>query len=103
MLMIEDVELTPNPQALKFILNERLLKLETRQFPGKESAKDDPLAAGIFNIDGVVSVFYMDKFVTIEKSPETSWGRIQKPLRGPQSRFFKKAFRRSRSGTESER
>ena len=80
MLMIEDVELTPNPQALKFILNEKLLKLETRQFPDKESAKNDPLANGIFDIEGVVSVFYMDKFITIEKSPNSSWGAIQKPL-----------------------
>ncbi len=80
MLIIEDVELTPNPQALKFVLNEKLLNLETRQFPDQESAKDDPLAAGIFKIDGVVSVFYMDKFVTIEKSPKASWGQIQKPL-----------------------
>lgn len=80
MLMIEDVELTPNPQALKFILNEKLLKLETRQFPDRESAKDDPLAAGIFSIDGVISVFYMGKFVTIEKSPDSSWGQIQRPL-----------------------
>lgn len=80
MLMIQDVELTPNPQALKFILNEKLLKFETRQFPDKESAKDDPLASAIFNIEGVVSVFYMDKFVTVEKSVKTSWGQIQKPL-----------------------
>jgi Fe-S cluster biogenesis protein NfuA len=80
MLMIQDVELTPNPQALKFILNEKLLKFETRQFANKESAKEDPFALGIFNIKGVVSVFYMDKFVTIEKSPETGWGQIQKPL-----------------------
>ena len=80
MLMIEDVELTPNPQALKFILNEKLLKLESRQFADTDTAKDDPLASGIFNIKGVVSVFYMDKFVTVEKSPDTGWGQIQKPL-----------------------
>ena len=68
MLMVEDVDLTPNPHALKFILNEKLLNLETRQYPDKESAQNDPFAKGIFEIDGVVSVFYMDKFVTIEKS-----------------------------------
>ncbi len=90
MLIIEDVELTPNPQALKFILNEKLLKLETRQFPDKDSAKDDPLASGIFNIDGVVSVFYMDKFVTIEKSPQATWGQIQKPLIDLVKNFDKK-------------
>jgi Fe-S cluster biogenesis protein NfuA len=80
MLMVQDVDLTPNPHALKFILNERLLNLETRQYANKESAENDPFAKGIFDIDGVVSVFYMDKFVTIEKSRESNWGQIQKPF-----------------------
>ena len=80
MLMVEDVDLTPNPHALKFILNQRLLNYETRQYADKESAKNDPFATGIFNLDGVVSVFYMDKFVTIEKSPEANWGQIQRPF-----------------------
>jgi len=78
--MVEDVDLTPNPHALKFILNERLLKVETRQYPDKQSAQSDPFASGIFNIEGVVSVFYMDKFVTIEKSPDSNWGQIQRPF-----------------------
>jgi Fe-S cluster biogenesis protein NfuA len=80
MLMVEDVDLTPNPHALKFILNQRLLNLETRQFPDKESAKDDPFAKGIFEIEGVVSVFYMEKFVTIEKDKNANWGQIQRPF-----------------------
>jgi Fe-S cluster biogenesis protein NfuA len=80
MLMVEDVDLTPNPHALKFILNEKLLNFETRQYPDKESANSDPFAKAIFEIDGVVSVFYMDKFVTIEKSVETNWGQIQRPF-----------------------
>ena len=80
MLLVQDVDLTPNPHALKFILNEKLLKLETRQFSSKEEAEKDPLAKGIFEIDGVVTVFYMDKFVTIEKSQTANWGQIQRPF-----------------------
>jgi Fe-S cluster biogenesis protein NfuA len=80
MLMVEDVDLTPNPHALKFILNQKLLKAETRQFPDKFSAGNDPFAKGIFEINGVVSVFYMDKFVTIEKSKDANWGQIQRPF-----------------------
>ncbi len=80
MLMVEDVDLTPNPHALKFILNEKLLKVETRQFPDKESAIEDPFAKGIFEITGVVSVFYMDKFVTLEKAKDANWGQIQRPF-----------------------
>ena len=78
--MVQDVDLTPNPHALKFILNEKLLNQETRQYADKASAENDPFAKGIFEIEGVVSVFYMDKFVTIEKSPENNWGQIQRPF-----------------------
>lgn len=80
MLLIQDVDLTPNPQALKFILNEKLLNNETRNYSNKTEAAKDPLARGIFEIDGVVSVFYMDRFITIEKEPSVSWGQIQRPL-----------------------
>lgn len=82
MLQVVDVDLTPNPHALKFILNEKLLKAETRQFHKKEDAVNDPLAKGIFELEGVVSVFYMDKFITIEKRPDIEWGKIQKPFAG---------------------
>lgn len=80
MLQIIDVEFTPNPQALKFVLNERLLNYETRSFKSAEEAKKDSFAKVIFEIEGVVSVFYMDKFVTIEKIKESQWGPIQKKL-----------------------
>jgi len=80
MLMVQDVDLTPNPHALKFILNEKLLNYESRQYSSKEEAESDPFAKAIFNIPGVVSVFYMDKFVTIEKSKDTNWGSIQRPF-----------------------
>lgn len=80
MLRVQDVDLTPNPQALKFILNERILQKETRHFKTKEEAASDPLAKGIFEIDGVVSVFYMDKFITVEKNPSVDWGKIQRPF-----------------------
>lgn len=80
MLQIQDVDLTPNPHALKFILNEKLLSHEKRQFSTRDNAKDDPFAKGIFEIEGVVSVFYMDKFVSIEKSQIATWGMIQRPF-----------------------
>lgn len=80
MLIVQDVDLTPNPQALKFILSEKLLLHEKRQYSTAESAAEDPFAKGIFQITGVESVFYMDKFVTIEKNKDVSWAQIQKPF-----------------------
>ena len=80
MLTVKDVDLTPNPQALKFIINERLLNRETRSFQNASEAESDPLAKAIFDLGGVVSVFYMDRFITIEKEPDVSWGKIQMPF-----------------------
>ena len=80
MLKVLDVDLTPNPQALKFILNEKLLSHESRSFNNAEEAANDPFAKAIFDIEGVVSVFYMDRFVTIEKDKKANWGKIQKPF-----------------------
>ncbi len=80
MITIQDVELTPNPHALKFILNSKLLNYETRHYASRQEAENDPFALGIFNLGNVVSVFYMDKFVTVEKDKNANWGQIQRPL-----------------------
>lgn len=80
LLHVIDVELTPNPHALKFLMNEKILSYESRQFQNKEEAEKDPLAKLIFELGGVVSVFYMDKFITIEKSTDVQWGQIQRPF-----------------------
>ncbi|MCF8241687.1 MAG: NifU family protein [Melioribacteraceae bacterium] len=87
MLIVQDVDLTPNPQALKFIVNQRLLSRETRNFQSKEEAANDPLAKIIFELEGIVSVFYMDKFITIEKDPNISWGMIQRNFVNALSNF----------------
>ena len=80
MLYIQDIDLTPNPNALKFVVNDFLLFREKRSFTNKPDAANDPLARKIFNINGVVSVFYTDKFITVEKEPSGNWNSIQKSL-----------------------
>ncbi|NLT50895.1 MAG: NifU family protein [Ignavibacteria bacterium] len=92
MLIVQDVAVTPNPQALKFVLNEKLLVKETRNYSSIAEAENDPFAKGIFTIQGVVSVFYMDKFVTIEKNEETSWNAIQKDFVNFLKNFDKKTI-----------
>jgi len=78
LLFVQNIETTPNLQALKFVINEILLKRETRFFESKIAAEKDALAKEIFKISGVVSVFYTDKFITIEKTADTNWLDIQK-------------------------
>ena len=44
---IAEIERTPNPNALKFVLKEPLTYGVSRSFDSKEEAQGDPLAAAV--------------------------------------------------------
>ncbi len=73
---IADIQETPNPNAVKFILKEPVSYGTSHSFDNEEKAVDDALARSIFEIGDVVSVFYMDKMITIEKTEDADWDEI---------------------------
>ncbi len=80
---IADIEYTPNPNAVKFILKEPITNGTSRSFQNAEAAQADPLAASLFEVGNVTSVFYMDRFITVNKEEEVSWEDLLKKLAGP--------------------
>ncbi len=80
---IADIQETPNPNAVKFILREPVSHGTSHQFETAESANEDKLAKAIFDVGNVVSVFYMDKMITIEKTNETDWDEALPELAVP--------------------
>src|SRR6185436_4057569 len=70
---ISDIEETPNPNAVKFILREAVSNGTVHQYGSREQAENDPLAKALFDVGHVVSVFYMDRMITIEKEDEGDW------------------------------
>lgn len=80
---IADIEYTPNPNAVKFILKEAITNGASRSFQNAESAQADLLAAALFNVGNVTSVFYMDRFITVNKEDEVSWEEMLKKLAEP--------------------
>ena len=80
---IADIQETPNPNAVKFILKEPVSHGTSHSFKTSESAENDPLATSIFAIDEVVSVFYMDKMITVEKTDEAEWDELLPALAVP--------------------
>lgn len=73
---IADIQETPNPNAVKFILKEAVSHGTSHSFDSIEKAVDDKLAKSLFDLGDVVSVFYMDKMVTVEKTDEADWDEI---------------------------
>ena len=73
---IADIQETPNPNAVKFILKEPVSYGTSHSFKDKDSAVADPLAKALFDLDEVVSVFYMDKMITVEKTDDAEWDEV---------------------------
>jgi len=80
---IADIQETPNPNAVKFILKEPVSWGTSHSFKSAEIAAEDNLAKAIFDVGNVVSVFYMDKMVTVEKTDEAEWDEILPELAVP--------------------
>ncbi len=80
---IADIQETPNPNAVKFILKEAVSHGTSHSFDSAEKAADDKLAKSLFDIENVVSVFYMDKMITVEKTDESDWDEILPTLAVP--------------------
>ena len=80
---ISDIEETPNPNAVKFILREAVSNGVARQYGSADLAENDPLAKSLFDVGHVVSVFYMDRMITVEKDDEGDWDELLPALAVP--------------------
>jgi Fe-S cluster biogenesis protein NfuA len=80
---IADIQETPNPNAVKFLLKEPVSAGTSHSFKNSEAAANDELAKSLFDVGDVVSVFYMDKMITVEKTDEAEWDEILPALAVP--------------------
>ncbi len=80
---ISDIEETPNPNAVKFILREPVSNGTAKSFSSASQAQNDSLAKALFDVGHVVSVFYMDQMVTVEKDDESDWDDLLPALAVP--------------------
>src|SRR6478735_1305270 len=80
---IADIQETPNPNAVKFILKEPVSHGTSHSFKSAADADGDELARSLFLVGDVVSVFYMDKMITVEKTDEAEWDEILPALAVP--------------------
>lgn len=80
---IAEIDGTPNPNAKKFILKEPLTWGISRSYDNPEQAREDPLAAQLFEIDHVTNVFYVDHWITVTQDGEAEWPELLRKLADP--------------------
>jgi len=88
--MFIQVQVTPNPNSLKFIPGCVVLESGTMDFPSSSHGHRSPLARLLFRIHGVKAIFYGKDFITITKSDddELTWVLLKPDIYATIMDFF---------------
>ncbi len=74
-------ERTPNPDSLKWVLGRRVVEgTESAHFPEAPPREVSPLAARLFEVEGVAAVFLAANFVTVTKRADCEWTDLAQPV-----------------------
>src|SRR5262245_50231963 len=79
--MFIQTEATPNPATLKFLPGKPVLEHGTVDLRSKEDAAKSPLAARLFDIDGINGVFFGSDFITVSKA-SGEWPQLKPAILG---------------------
>lgn len=72
--MFIQTEETPNPATLKFLPGRTVMASGTAEFKSEEdAASGSPLAAALFEVDGVTTVFLAGEFISVSKRDDKEW------------------------------
>ena len=75
------VQSTPNPNALKFVLN-RPVKTEGKvTYRNAEECHTNPLARHLFTIPNVSEVYFFDNVITVTQDGNGDWDSIEEKIR----------------------
>ena len=71
------LEWTPNPSTLKYVVDTKLLPRGAMNFTDKAAAVEkSPLVAKLFGIKGVLAVMVGTNFVTVTKGDDGEWDEL---------------------------
>ncbi|HUH35810.1 MAG TPA: NifU family protein [Moheibacter sp.] len=82
------VEMTPNPEVMKFVANKTLYN-GIAEAKSIEESEDIPLAQSLFSYEFVQEVFVTDHYVSVTKTPNADWNDIALPIRDHLSNYLK--------------
>lgn len=75
-----EVQATPNPNAMKFVLDRKCFE-QMASFRQPEEARGWPLAERLFAAPGVVGLLFVNDFITVTKAPDVPWRKITSVVR----------------------
>jgi hypothetical protein len=78
-IRVQQYQKTPNPNALKCVLDARVA-VGSRAYREAHAAAGDPLARAVLAIPGVVNLLLHEDWLTVGKSPGAKWAPVKAAL-----------------------
>lgn len=71
-----EIGTTPNPNSVRIALTESLFP-KARTFTKAKGGEDDALAGKLLGVEGVVQVFMLNNFISVNKEPGAAWSAVE--------------------------
>ena len=75
-MKVQSVQPTPNPNALKFIVDSAVIDSGSRDYAEAQAASGDPLAEELFAIAGIASLYFCENFITVTMGDSADWRAV---------------------------
>jgi Fe-S cluster biogenesis protein NfuA len=87
-----DVQQTPNPDTLKFVLSLELVQNGSMEFKNSAEANKYPFVQKIFQL-GAELVFFGNNFISVKKNSGTQWNEMSEKIQDIIKNDFPKDFK----------
>jgi Fe-S cluster biogenesis protein NfuA len=74
------VQGTPNPNALKFVLNTSVKTQGNVTYKNVTECDTNPLAAAIFSVSNVSEVYFFDNYITVTQDGHADWDELEEQI-----------------------
>ena len=75
------VQSTPNPNALKFVLNVPVKTEGKVTYKNASTCQHNPMAAALFTIPNITEVYFFDNYVTVTQDGNVDWDEIEEQIK----------------------
>jgi len=75
------IQSTPNPNALKFILNIPVKNVGKVTYKNVDQCQHNPMAAALFTIPNITEVYFFDNYVTVTQDGNVDWDQIEEQIK----------------------
>ena len=75
------IQSTPNPNALKFVLNMPVKTQGKVTYKSAAECAHNPLAKAIFTVPNVMEVYFFDNYITVTQDGNAEWETIEEQVK----------------------